>query len=108
MHVLLATAMRIKHIDLFLKLEEANDSYGHLVETLKNVQTSPSPESMNDVEQTDEYKAFMMAYERFCGDTRAGKHGVNAQFWRNYIDMVEIHMLCEQMMLTSLPSCLGK
>ena len=59
MHVLLATTLKIKH--------------------LKNVQTSPSPESMNDVEQTDEYKAFMVSYERFCDETRDGKHGVNAK-----------------------------
>ena len=101
MHVLLATAMRIKHIDLFLKMEEANDSYGHLVETLKNVQTTPSPESMNDVEQTDEYKAFMVAYQQFCDDSRAGKYGVNAQFWRDYIDMVNIYMLFSRAVRTN-------
>ena len=44
MHVLLATAMKMKHIDLFLQLEEENDRFGHLVETLRNVQTTPSPE----------------------------------------------------------------
>ena len=101
MHVLLATSMRIKHIELFLQLEEANDRFGHLVETLKNVKTSPSPESMDDVEQSDEYKAFMMAYEIFCDDTRHGKHGVNAQFWRNYIDMVDIYMLFSRAVRTN-------
>ena len=109
MHVLLATTMKIKHIELFVQLENANDTYKHIVETLKNVQTSPSPESMNDVEQTDEYKAFMVSYERFCDETRDGKHGVNAQFWRNYIDMVMytcyLVELYVQMMLICLPSC---
>jgi hypothetical protein len=90
MHVLLATAMKMKHIDLFLQLEEENDRFGHLVDTLRNVQTTPSPEGMEDLEQSDGYRAFMMAYEHFCDDTRHGKHGVNAQFWRSYIDMVDI------------------
>ena len=34
-----------------------------------------------------------MCTRHFCDDTRVGKHGVNAQFWRNYIDMVNIYML---------------
>lgn len=93
MHVLLATALRIKHMDLYLQLQEANDSYMHLVETLKNLQASPSPEKMKKIKMTGEYKAFMASYEVFCDATRGGKHGVNAQFWRNYIDMVNMYML---------------
>ena len=67
--------------------------YVHLVETLKTIQSSPSPEKMKYLEDTDEYTGFMRSYESFCGDTRAGKHGVNAQLRRNYIDMVDIYML---------------
>lgn len=86
MHVLLATAIRIKHIDLFLQLEEPNDSYAHLVVALKTVQASPSPDRMEYLEEREEYIAFMTTYDSLCDETRAGKHGVNAQFWRNYID----------------------
>ena len=92
-HLLLATAMQNQHLDLFLQLEEANDAYVHLVETLKTTQSSPSPEKMKYLEDTDEYTEFTRSYESFCGYTRASKHGVNTQFWRNYIDMVDIYML---------------
>lgn len=74
MHVLLlVTGMCSK----LLQLEKANDSYGHLVETLKKIQSSPFPKKMTSLEETDEYIAYMMAYECFCDNTRAGKHGVN-------------------------------
>lgn len=63
-----------------------------MVEALNNIQLSPSPEKMIEIEKSDQYVTFMKAYETFCNDTRAGKHGVNAQFWRNYIDMIDIYM----------------
>ena len=90
MHVLLATAMKSKHLELFLQLEEINDTYVHLVDTLKTIQASPSHEKIKNLEETGVYTSFMMSYESFCDDTRVGKHGVNAQFWQNYIDMVNI------------------
>ena len=93
MHMLLATAMRIKRIDLFLQLVEPNDSYEHLVEALKTIQALLSPERMEDLEKRDYYIAFTTTYGSFCEETRAGKHGVNAQFWRNYIDMIDIYIL---------------
>ena len=76
-----------------MQLVEPNDSYEHLVEALKTIQALPSPERMEDLEKRDDYIAFMTTYKSFCEETRAGKHGVNAQFWRNYIDMTDIYML---------------
>ena len=67
--MLLATAMQNQHLDLFLQLEEANDAYVHLIETLKTIQSSQSPEKMKYLEDTDEYTGFMRSYESFCGDT---------------------------------------
>ena len=110
--MLLATAMQIQYLDLFLQLEEANDTYVPLVETQKTIQSSPSPEKMKYLEDTAEYTGFMRSYESICGDTRASKHGVNTQFWRNYIDMVDIYIhsieLYKQMMWIFSSSCLGK
>ena len=37
----------------------------------------------------------------FCNDTKAGKHGVNAQFWMNYINMVNIYMLFSRAVRTN-------
>ena len=101
MHMLLATAMRIKHMDLFLQLVEPNNSYEHLVEALKTIQALSSPERMEDLEKRDDYIAFMTTYESLCEETRAGEHGVNAQFWGNYIDMIDIYMLFSRAVRTN-------
>ena len=50
LHVLLATATRSKHLKLFLQLEMVNDTYVHLIETLKMIQASPSLEKMKHLE----------------------------------------------------------
>lgn len=102
MHVLLATAMRIKHIDLFLRLENITENYSKLVEALKGLNESPSPEKIEELERNDDYKAFMKAYESFCDKTKAGMHGVNAQFWMNYINMVDIYMLFSRAVRTNV------
>ena len=60
-HVLLATAMKSKHLDLLLQLEEINDTYVHLVDTLKTIQVSPSHEKINNLEETGVYTSFMMS-----------------------------------------------
>ena len=65
MHVLLAAAMRSKHMDLFLQLEKTNESYRQFVEALRTLQAAPSPEKMKELEATDEYMAFMASYESF-------------------------------------------
>lgn len=101
MHVLLAAAMRSKHLDLFLQMQSANEGYTNLVKTLKAIQASPSPESMTALEKTEKYTTFMKAYEKFCSETRVGKYGVNAQFWRNYIDMIDIFMLFSRAVRTN-------
>ncbi len=43
----------------------------------------------------------MASYEVFCDATRSGKHGVNAQFWRHYIDMVDMYMLFSRAVRTN-------
>ena len=45
-----------------------------------------------------------MSYESLCADTKAGKRGVvNAQFWRDYIDMADIdnYMLSSRVIHTN-------
>ena len=66
---LLATAMKSKHLDLFMQQEEINDTYVHLVDTLKTIQASPFHEKMKNLEETGVYTSFMMSYESFCDDT---------------------------------------
>jgi hypothetical protein len=74
---------------------------GIWVEALHNLQSYPSPEKMQELEKTRDYTSFMVEYESFCEDTRAGKHGTNAQFWINYIDMVDIYMLFSRAVRTN-------
>jgi hypothetical protein len=101
MHVLLASCMRSKHIDLFLRLQDGNTHYLHMVDILKNLQETPTPERMDEIEKTNDYISFMESYETFCRDTEAGKHGANAQFWMNYINMVDIYMLFSRAVRTN-------
>ena len=88
-------------MDMFLQQEGAKYSKRHLVGALKKVQAPPSPNNMDDVEQEGKYTAFLLTYERSCDDTRACKHGGNARFWRNFIDMVDIYMLFNRAIRTN-------
>ena len=39
-------------------------------------------------------------YEDFCLETKAGSHGVNSQYWLNYVNVIDLYLLMSRAVRT--------
>ena len=72
--------MQILHFESFIN---ADQNRGDLLDSFIQQQGNE-----NDV-RTKEAMELFDEYQKFCADTKSGKHGKTAQFWFNYICMIQ-------------------
>ena len=95
-HQLLAVAMEIQHFRSFERKHsnpQFNIIFKHEIAKLNDKQ--------NDIENlSKEFQDIIDNYNRFSGDTRKGKHGLTAQYWMGYIDMIHLYHEFSQIIRT--------
>ena len=92
-HPLLAAAMELLHFNSFLS------SSGCEIEDVVKVELSQILKNNSSIHRTDfdeflmskEVRELLDSYEKFKGQTRRGLHGLTAQYWLAYIDLVCIY-----------------
>lgn len=91
LHVMLAAALREKHMEAFIKYSGFNDD--HLVQKCEDLFSEHTPENLSNFESSEEVQLFMSQYERFVNETLDTKHGTTAKFWLQYCEYVEIYLM---------------
>jgi len=94
LHPLLATAVRVLHIRCFTKTHgKMPDSR---LKTLTQLKRDPSPDCLQQMEESHVFIAFMEVYDKYSNNTRRGQHGATAQFWFLYADLVGLFLLIDR------------
>ncbi len=64
---------------------------------MEKLQAYSSPTNLTDFEITQLCQDTMCVHEKSSNDTWRGNHGESAEFWTNYIDLVQIylHFCCD-------------
>lgn len=87
---MLASAFQILHFRQYLELSkpprEAIDA------KITELNATPSPELMQEIELSEEYFQLMNQYEEYTKLTLAGEHGSTAQFWMKYVQYVHLYL----------------
>ena len=60
---------------------------------LKQLIDTPCKETLNTVEQSEEFKAYFEKYNMFKSEVLSGDHGKTAQFWAKYMHVVEMILI---------------
>ena len=85
---MLAVAFQILHFKAFLEACGPVDVC--LMEKMSDLIAHPSPDAMQNIEASEEYKDIMTQYMDYTAATRNGDHGSTAQYWMTYVDLVAI------------------
>ena len=76
---MLAVAFQILHFKAFLEACGPVDVC--LMEKMSDLIAHPSPDAMQNIEASEEYKDIMTQYMDYTAATRNGDHGSTAQYW---------------------------
>ena len=91
MHKLLALGMQCLHFETFLQLQD--DSQEVLESIKKGIQSYKSVKCITETGfiESKELEDVLSKYLKFVKDTEEGRHGKTAQFWMNYIQMIQMY-----------------
>ena len=97
-HILLASAMRLKHIKLFLSQKVSQmlsqmPAFEELCEKIQQINDNPSTKAIGDLENSEQIQEFLKCYEEFSNETRKGKHGMTVKYWYVYAEEIVANYL---------------
>ncbi len=93
LHVLLATALRMKHQELFLSQQGNQEMHVGVITAIGDLLKNPSESEYTKLEAKPEFVKLMSDYFRFFGETLGGIHGSPAKYWEQYIALVDIYLV---------------
>ena len=62
------------------------------MDIIQRINETPSPETMEEIEATQEYQLLMHKYDEYTKLTLNGNHGSTAQYWMMYVKFVSLFL----------------
>ncbi len=96
---MLANSLHMLHFKSFLEVNGPVSA--EFLEEIQKLPENPSSLAIAIFEEYFSYNDFMNKYDKFTLDTQTGSQGATAQYWMNYIDLVELYLLFSRATLTN-------